>query len=94
MSILDHIENLRQRPEDYRRRVAFLLTLSITLIIFVGWGFSLWLSVNDYRTPETVTSGLAEVKNTTSEGVERIFLGVQVVKSQIGDIIQMISSND
>jgi hypothetical protein len=94
MSILDYIENLRQKPEFYRQRIAFSVTLFITLVIFVGWAFSLWLSTNDYHLPETVTGGLTEVKNTTNEGLKRISVGTRVVKTQIENIIHLIFSNN
>jgi hypothetical protein len=42
--MLEHIENMRSKPEHVRRRYAFLVSFSVSALIFVGWiasyGFS------------------------------------------------------
>ncbi len=42
--MLEHIENMRAKPEHVRRRYAFLVSFSVSALIFVGWiasyGFS------------------------------------------------------
>lgn len=44
MYMLEHIENMRSKPEHVRRRYAFVVSFSITAVIFFGWiasyGFS------------------------------------------------------
>jgi hypothetical protein len=42
--MMEHIENMRTKPEHVRRRYAFLVSFSISALILVGWiasyGFS------------------------------------------------------
>ena len=33
----NYIENLKQKPEHIRKRFAFLVSSSITIVIFAGW---------------------------------------------------------
>ncbi len=35
--MLEHIENMRTKPEHIRRRYAFLVSFSVTSVIFLGW---------------------------------------------------------
>lgn len=37
MSFLDLLDTLRSRPEAYRRRVAFLMTVVLTLAVVTTW---------------------------------------------------------
>ena len=45
MSILDYIENLRQKPVTVRRTVAFWLAASVTFFIAVIWFVNLTGSI-------------------------------------------------
>lgn len=35
--MFEHIENMKAKPEHIRRRYAFLVSFSITAVIFAGW---------------------------------------------------------
>lgn len=35
--MLEHIENMKSKPEHIRKRYAFLVSFSVTMIIFLGW---------------------------------------------------------
>ncbi|MFA6553936.1 MAG: hypothetical protein WCS89_00300 [Candidatus Paceibacterota bacterium] len=37
MSLQDHIENLRAKPEHIRKRYSFSISLGVTAIIFAFW---------------------------------------------------------
>ncbi len=41
--MLNYIENLRKKPEAERRKKVFTISLSITLVIAVIWGVSLFI---------------------------------------------------
>lgn len=35
--MFEHIENMRSKPEHVRRRYAFVVSFSVSLVIFLGW---------------------------------------------------------
>ncbi len=35
--MLEHIENMRSKPEHVRRKFAFVVSFSVSLVIFLGW---------------------------------------------------------
>jgi hypothetical protein len=35
--LLEHIENMKQKPEHVRNRYAFLVSFAVTFVIFMGW---------------------------------------------------------
>jgi len=35
--MLEHIENMRSKPEHIRKRYSFIVSFSISSLIFVGW---------------------------------------------------------
>lgn len=35
--MLEHIENMRSKPEHIRKRYSFFVSFSISALIFVGW---------------------------------------------------------
>ena len=35
--MMNHIENLRAKPDHIKKKVAFFTSLTVTLIIFVSW---------------------------------------------------------
>lgn len=47
MSLQDHIENLRAKPEHIRKRYSFSISLGITAIIFAFWLSSFGNHSND-----------------------------------------------
>lgn len=53
LSMLKTIEKLREKPEAYRKRIAFIIAISIAGIIFL-----IWLSVLGvkFRNSETIVS--------------------------------------
>ncbi len=44
--MLEHIERMKTKPEHVRRRYAFVVSSSISLLIFAGWMFSYSLNSN------------------------------------------------
>lgn len=40
-----HIEHLRSKPEHVKRRIAFLASLGVTVLIFIFWAASFTLQI-------------------------------------------------
>ncbi len=53
MSILDYIEKARALPPAKRHQIAFGISISITLIIFVIWVSTLHLRISDITASST-----------------------------------------
>ena len=55
--MLEHIENMRSKPEHIKKRYAFLISFSISTLIFVGWIASYGLTpiVLDKKDTDSVT---------------------------------------
>jgi hypothetical protein len=81
MSLESYLENLRAKPENVRRRFAFLWSFGITAIIFVFWLASFTVMGNN-------------TKNTVAEAVGKAGTPAQSliagVGSFFGDIEDMI----
>ena len=43
MSLFDYLDQVRSYPEDRRRRILFISTIVITLVIILGWLLNIWL---------------------------------------------------
>lgn len=68
MSLETTLENLRAKPEHVRRRIAFLSSLGITLIIFVFWLASFTGHVSKDSVKNSVASALVSV-NTPAQNL-------------------------
>lgn len=67
-----HIEHLRQQPEEARRGVAFLLSLSITGIILVSWYVLPKSTDPDKEKTSALMSPFAALGQTFSAGTEDV----------------------
>ncbi|MSU55246.1 MAG: hypothetical protein EXS46_01750 [Candidatus Taylorbacteria bacterium] len=74
--ILDLIENLRKKPVAYRKRVVFVLSTVITIIIL-----TFWLGTFNYRFGGNETS-----PELSQEGLKPI----QEIKSSISNFIDSV----
>jgi hypothetical protein len=82
--MLEHIENMRSKPEHVRRRYAFVVSFSITAVIFFGWIASYGLSSSPVLTQKSAdgeTSVEAPVSSLTAsvvgayDDIKSIFFG-------------------
>lgn len=82
--MLEHIENMRTKPEHVRRRYAFLVSFSITAVIFFGWLASFGLNTSPVLTKKSSNDGAlveAPVSSLTAsvagayEDMKSIFFG-------------------
>lgn len=63
--MFDKIDKLRKKPESYRKKIAFIISASITGIIFLIWLSTLGVRFNDIGgeiSTQEEKSMLAEVK--------------------------------
>lgn len=63
--MFDKINKLRKKPESYRKKIAFIISASITGIIFLIWLSTLGVRFNDIGgeiSTQEEKSMLAEVK--------------------------------
>lgn len=82
--MLEHIENMKRKPEHVKRRYAFLVSFSITAVIFFGWVASYGLntspvladkSVKGESTIEAPVSSLTASVIGAYDDVKNIFFG-------------------
>ena len=73
MSVKDYIEKTKTKPEDEKKRVVFMWTIAIIVLIFLVWAISFSLSIANnqddsarLRAEAEVTARAQIVKSTTS----------------------------
>jgi hypothetical protein len=66
-----HLENLRAQPDHVKRRIAFLTSLGVTLVIFLFWVVSLSIGTTtvsaDAATASNVQSPFASMSASVSD---------------------------
>ncbi len=91
--MLEHIENMRSKPEHVRRRYAFVVSFSITAVIFFGWMASYGLSSSPVLTQKNAdgeSSVEAPVSTLTAsvvgayDDIKSIFFGSNKVDYSSG----------
>jgi len=84
--VLDHIENLRQKPESHRRRVQFFVSVGTALLILVIWGVVFTINakpevaLNENR-EENLDSPLDVIRDDLSASVEQVRDGYVILKN-------------
>lgn len=83
--LLDHIENLRKKPESHRRRLQFFVSAGFSLLILVLWGVSFTMHTKPKVVREAqdtnLLSPLGVIKNDLSATVVQIKDGLVKLKS-------------
>ncbi len=71
MRLFDFLERLREEPESHRRRTAFVVALSVTGLVALGW-FMSWSGGSrvSYTSTEATSSPLTVLAQTLTEGRE------------------------
>lgn len=73
--MFSYLEQLRKKPEHARRKSVFLISLSVTFIILVIWGVSLFfrISTTDFSfNANNLESKVPSLKDTFSHFVSQI----------------------
>lgn len=72
MCMLEHIENMKRKPEHVKRRYAFLVSSSITAVIFFGWMASYGIGTSPVLT-EKNSKGESSVEAPVSSLTASVF---------------------
>jgi len=56
------LNNLLEKPESYRRKVAFVVTAILGIIIF-----SIWLIITQYNVKQALNPGKKEIKTASQQ---------------------------
>jgi uncharacterized membrane protein len=82
--MLEHIERMKQKPEHIRRRYAFVVSFSISALIFVGWVSSYGISTSPVVAEKKVIESPATSLTASAIGVfkdiKSIFVGSNSVE--------------
>lgn len=78
MSVYDKIENIRRKPPAVRRQLVFVLSASITLLIFIAWGVNMSLISGGSDTPAQVGQSGQGLATTSANAVESSSGGIQM----------------
>lgn len=85
--MFEHIEKMKTKPEHIRRRYAFVVSFSISALIFVGWIASYGLGSSpvlaDKTTDKTKTEETAKVESPFSSLSASAFGAFDDIKSII-----------
>lgn len=81
MSLINHIENLRAKPEHIRNRIAFWSSFGITGVIFL-----FWLAGSSF-TENKVQSSLASASSKISPPAQSLIAGVGGFFTDIRDLV-------
>ena len=80
MSLQNHIESLRGKPEHVRRRVAFFYAFGITAVIFVFW----LASITNVGIGKSAVAEAVDKAGTPSQS---LIAGVGSVAGELKDMI-------
>jgi uncharacterized membrane protein YqiK len=61
MSVKDYIEKVKAKPEEEKKRIVFMWTIIIVLVIFLVWAISFSLSVANNQADQAQIQAEAEV---------------------------------
>ena len=78
--MLEHIENMKTKPEHVRRRYAFLVSFSISAIIFAGWMASYGISSSPVLAEKT-KDGESKVESPVSSLTASVLGAFSDIKS-------------
>ena len=81
MSLQSFIDNLSQKPEHIRKRYSFLISFTITAIIFTFW-------ISSFSLPNSSTDqNLANVINKVDKPGQSLIAGVGSLFTDVKDIV-------
>lgn len=84
MNWLNHLENLRSKPEEHRRRVAFWASTGITALVALIWVASLSFTLSSpvAKTAQVAAVGVSEeaASSTDTESSDSNFINDQKEK--------------
>ncbi len=80
--MFEHIDNMRAKPEHIRKRYAFIVSFSVTTVIFLGWIASYGLKSSPVLTDENGNS-TEKVEAPLSSMTASIFNAFSDIKGMI-----------
>ena len=82
--VLDYIENLRQKPESHRRRMQFLISTGVALVVLIVWGITFTTTGTKQdvtaQNGDTILSPLGVLRNELKATVEEVKAGLIILK--------------
>ena len=90
--MLNKLDQLRQKPEAYRKRVAFVTAFSITAIIFIGWIVSPVSGVDVRSVESGHNRSEVETDSPVSMILERVATGWAGLTERLADLERSLDS--
>lgn len=95
MSLLDHLEHLRAKPEHIRRRIALFSATGVTLVVFTAWLISFTVSDTLALDSQGVPANISTVSEGTKEDFSALLGAANAFQSAVeeGPGVEVVETN-